>query len=376
MSSRLHPEETAVLVEPDTKVSRRPSEASNADFMLIKIVARICLTLIRRFWAFSAAALLAILLFYWLYGGIIAGLLVCFGLSGVLYQAGDRLLYHPEQPPHSRVFVPTPAIFNLPFDNLFISARDGTSLHMFLVKQQGEAAARAPTILYFHGNAGNIGHRLQNVKGLHAALGCNVALLEYRGYGRSEGSPSEEGLCMDAQAGLDYLHGRADVDSDRIIVFGRSLGGAVAVDLATRSCNKERIAAVLLENTFTSIPDIARLLFPFRAIKCLPVWFYKNQFKSGRKACRLTQPTLFLSGLSDQLIPPKMMTDLYTSCGAPVKRLARFPAGSHNETWACSDYYQTISYFLDEVLYLSRDSGRPRAESPATLVSQSSVITV
>jgi len=140
-----------------------------------------------------------------------------------------------------------------------------------------------------------------------------------------------------------------DVMCPRIIIFGRSLGGAVAVDLATRSQNKDKIAAVLLENTFTSIPDIARLLFPFRIIKWLPVWFYKNQFKSGRKACRITQPTLFLSGLSDQLIPPKMMTDLYTTCGAPVKRLARFPAGSHNETWACSDYYQTITYFLDEV---------------------------
>ena len=134
--------------------------------------------------------------------------------------------------------------------------------------------------------------------------------------------------------------------------------------ISNRSQNKEKIAAVLLENTFTSIPDIARLLFPFRLkcnssfhdscnkcscgcriIKWLPVWFYKNQFKSGRKACRITQPTLFLSGLSDQvkclkkylkrkkseislrflqLIPPKMMTDLYTTCGAPVKRLARW----------------------------------------------------
>jgi len=375
MSSRLHPEDTALLVEPDTvkPPSRRVSESTQADFMLIKIVARICLTLIRRFWAFSAAALLAICLFYWLYGGVIAFLLVCFGLSGVLYQAGDRLLYHPEQPPHSRVFVPTPTIFNLPFDNLFISARDGTQLHMFLVRQVGEAFSRAPTVLYFHGNAGNIGHRLQNVKGLYSHLGCNVALLEYRGYGRSEGSPSEEGLCMDAQAALDYLQAREDIASDRILVFGRSLGGAVAVDLATRSHNKERIAALVLENTFTSIPEIARLLFPFRIIKWLPVWFYKNQFKSGRKACRITQPTLFLSGLSDQLIPPKMMTDLYTTCGAPVKRLARFPAGSHNETWTCSDYYQTISYFLDEVLYLSRDSGRPRAESPSTLVNHSNV---
>ena len=107
--------------------------------MLIKIIARISLSLIRRFWAFSGAALLALFLFYWLYGGLLAFALVCFGLSGgshvktpeilnflflgVVYKAGDKLLYHPEQPPHSRVFVPTPAIFNLPFDNLFISSR-------------------------------------------------------------------------------------------------------------------------------------------------------------------------------------------------------------------------------------------------------------
>jgi len=379
MSSRLHPDTsdtTALLMESDKAKpvhSRRQSESTNADFMLIKIIARISLSLIRRFWAFSGAALLALFLFYWLYGGLIAFALVCFGLSGVLYKAGDKLLYHPEQPSHSRVFVPTPAIFNLPFDNLFITARDGTQLHLFLIKQPGDASKKVPTVLYFHGNAGNIGHRLLNVKGLYSSIGCNIALLEYRGYGRSEGSPSEEGIYMDAQAALDFLTTRKDLATDKIILFGRSLGGAVAIDLATRSVNKEVIAAVMLENTFTSIPDVAKILFPFKIIRCLPVWFYKNQFKSHRKACRLTQPTLFLSGLSDQLIPPRMMNDLYTTCGAPVKRLARFPAGSHNETWTAPDYYQTINYFLDEVLYLHLVSGRPRVQSPTSLVNHANV---
>jgi len=331
---------------------------------------------IRRFWAWSGAAVLSLLLFYWLYGGLLAFALVCFGVSGVLYKAGDRLLYHPDQPAHSRVFVPTPAIFGLPFENLFIRARDGVELHLFLVRRPGEAGATVPTILYLHGNAGNIGHRLLNVQGLYNSLGCNVALLEYRGYGRSEGSPSEEGLCMDAQAALDFLLARPDLASDKLVVFGRSLGGAVAVDLATRAANKERLAAVMLENTFTSIPDIARILFPFRLIKLLPVWAYKNQFRSLRKACRITQPTLFLSGLSDQLIPPRMMTELYTACGAPVKRLARFQGGSHNETWTAPDYLQTVNYFLDEVVYLHSVAGRPRLESPTSLVPHSTVHTV
>ena len=84
--------------------------------------------------------------------------------------------------------------------------------------------ASSPTVLYFHGNAGNIGHRLMNVKGFVQMLGCNVCLLEYRGYGHSDGTPSEDGFYLDAQAALDYLVGRPDVDQRKIIVFGRSLG--------------------------------------------------------------------------------------------------------------------------------------------------------
>jgi len=378
MSNRLHPEtpsDSSLLIEPESTKSevRRQSSATQADFLFIKIIARIILVLLKRFWAFSGAAILAIILFYWFYGGLFAFALVCFGLSGILYQAGDRLLFHPEQPPHSRVFVPTPTMVNLPFENLFISARDGTQLHMFLIKQDSSSSSTAPTLLYLHGNAGNIGHRLVNVKGLYTAIGCNVAVLEYRGYGRSEGTPSEEGMYMDAQAALNYLCSRADIASDRIIAFGRSLGGAIAIDLATRSENKDKLAVVILENTFTSIPEIARIIFPFKPVRCIPVWFYKNQFKSRWKCCQLSQPTLFLSGLEDQLIPPSMMTELYTACGAPVKRLARFPGGTHNETWAARDYYQTINYFLDEVLYLHRETGRPRIESPTSLVHPNNI---
>ncbi|XP_023334317.1 protein ABHD13 [Eurytemora carolleeae] len=377
MSSSIHPTDTvdtALLIESENGSERGMiGEMKNPDFMFITIIARIFIALIKRFWAFSGAALLSILLFYWLYGGVLAFLLVCFGLSGVLYKAGDRLLYHPEQPPHSRVFIPTPALFNMPFENLFIKARDGTQLHMFLIKQAEGTYHTVPTLLFLHGNAGNIGHRLVNVQGLYQNVGCNIAMLEYRGYGRSDGTPSEEGMYMDAQAGLDYLHTRADLSRDKIIVFGRSLGGAVAVDLASRSQNKERIGAVLLENTFTSIPDIARIIFPFKIIKFIPVWFYKNQFKSGKKICRLTQPTLFISGLADKLIPPKMMTSLYSGCGAPIKRLARFPDGNHNETWSCSQYYQTINYFLDEAVYLHSEPGRKRTDSPTSLVAASNI---
>ena len=114
----------------------------------------------------------------------------------------------------------------------------------------------------------------------------------------------------------------------------------------------------MLENTFTSILEIARILFPVRLIQCLPVWFYKNQFKSRWKVCRICVPVLFLSGAADQLIPVKMMTDLYNACGAEFKSLARFPGGTHNETWTCPHYYHALLYFMEEVReYENRFSG-------------------
>ena len=168
----------------------KTANTTNSDFVFIKIVARITLQLLRRFWAFSSAGVLAIILFYWLCGGFIAFGMVAFAFTGLLYHAGDRLLYHPEQPATARVFVPSPSMFGLAFENIYIKSRDHTRLHMFLVtaspttvnynrkpsagggansssQSNGNCGATSedvetaapPTILFLHGNAGNIGHR-------------------------------------------------------------------------------------------------------------------------------------------------------------------------------------------------------------------------
>eukprot|EP00095_Tigriopus_kingsejongensis_P006540 maker-scaffold515_size150689-snap-gene-0.32 protein:Tk06540 transcript:maker-scaffold515_size150689-snap-gene-0.32-mRNA-1 annotation:"abhydrolase domain-containing protein 13" len=353
----------------------RPSSSVASDFQFIKILARITLQLIRRFWAFSSATMLAILLFYWLWGGFIALLLVIFAISGILYQASDKVLYHPDQPNTSRVFIPSPSIVGLPFESIYIRSKDKTRLHLFLIKQSPEQISEAPTILFLHGNAGNIGHRLLNVKGMYSQLQCNICLLEYRGYGHSDGSPSEEGLYMDAQAGLDYLSSRSDINASKIVVFGRSLGGAVAIELSARPENREKVACLLVENTFTSIPDIARSLFDFRIVRAIPTWFYKNQFKSRWKVCKISVPVLFLSGLADALIPPKMMNELFNSCGSETKRLARFPNGNHNETWTCQQYYPAIRYFLNEVVGFVAASGHgPTPGAPVRIHTPPSVL--
>lgn len=195
---------------------------------------------------------------------------------GVLYQAQDNLLYHPEIPQHSRVYVPMPSMYGLPFEAVHIRSSDNVLLHAFWIRHAGEKGMFLPTVVYFHGNAGNMGHRLQNATGLFHTCQCNVLLVEYRGYGLSTGVPSERGFCADARAALDYLFTRHDLDLNQIVVFGRSLGGAVAIDLAANSEYSQRIMCVIVENTFTSIPDMAiELIHP--GIRYLPLLCFKNK---------------------------------------------------------------------------------------------------
>lgn len=123
----------------------------------------------------------------------------------------------------------------------------------FLIKPPNKQYARPVTILTFHGNAGNIGHRLPIARMLTNEIHCNVLMLEYRGYGLSTGNPDEKGLTIDAQTGLDYIRSRDDLKRTKIIVYGQSLGGAVSIGLVANNKGTGDIAALILENTFLSI---------------------------------------------------------------------------------------------------------------------------
>lgn len=233
------------------------------------------------------------------------------------------MLYHPEIPKHSRVYVQPPSIYNLPFETVHIRSSENVILHAFWIRHAGEKGKFVPTIIYFHGNAGNMSHRLQNAAGLFHTCQCNIFLVEYRGYGLSTGTPSEHGFRMDARAAFDYLFTRHDLDLNQIVVFGRSLGGAVAIDLAAEAEYSQRIMCVILENTFTSIPDMAVELIHIW-IKYLPLFCFKNkvnlkvkeitinglrgnehffsfQYVSLFKIQYFSTPCLFISGLADTL---------------------------------------------------------------------------
>ncbi|XP_023014030.2 abhydrolase domain containing 13-like protein Bem46 [Leptinotarsa decemlineata] len=313
------------------------------------LFSRISATLFRmvlRVWAYSGLVLVFCFLVYYMYGGIFAILLLSFAVTGILYQVQDNLIYTPELPNHSRVFVPIPSTFNLPHESIMTKTADGTQIHMYFIHQPKEKQRVAPTIIFFHGNAGNMGHRLQNCVGLYHNLHCNILLVEYRGYGLSEGSPSEEGLYMDARASIDYLYSRNDIIHSAIIVFGRSLGGAVAIDLATRKEYAGKIWCLIVENTFTSIPHMAKVLLGWRILQYFPLFFYKNKFVSYQKVKELRVPTLFISGLADTLVPPQMMKELHMSCSSSRKNLLQIPAGTHNETWQIQGYYRSLAVFL------------------------------
>jgi fermentation-respiration switch protein FrsA (DUF1100 family) len=205
-------------------------------------------------------------------------------------------------PPGARTEVPRPENFGIrEAEELSLSTPDGETLSAFLVHPPNKSQALPITILSFHGNAGNIGHRLPIAKVLAEDMQCTVLMLEYRGYGLSTGNPNEAGLRIDAQAGLDYIRNREDLQSGNIVVYGQSLGGAVAIDLVKENKATGDIKGLILENTFLSIAKmvphalpIAKYLTPL----CVDKW------RSEEMIPQITDiPILFLSGLKDEIVP-------------------------------------------------------------------------
>lgn len=165
----------------------------------------------------------------------------------------SELIYPRNIPADARTSVPKPRQFGMDdYEELHLRTPDGVSLHGYFIR----APRKRPdqfTVLMFHGNAGNIGHRVPIAKVLQEYLGCHVMMLEYRGYGLSTGVPDENGLKIDAQTGLDHLRQRGETANLKVVVYGQSLGGAVAINLVAKNEDKGDIAGLILENTFLSI---------------------------------------------------------------------------------------------------------------------------
>jgi pimeloyl-ACP methyl ester carboxylesterase len=167
------------------------------------------------------------------------------------------IIYPRNVPEDARTHVPKPSAFKIQnYEELSLRTPDEVNLHAFLVRPDNVQHDRGITVIFWHGNAGNIGHRLPIAKILAEDLGCNVFFAEYRGYGLSSGDPNEKGLNIDAQTTLDYVRQRKDLKDTKIVIFGQSLGGAVAISLVEKNQDVGDIAGLILENTFLSIRSL------------------------------------------------------------------------------------------------------------------------
>ena len=234
------------------------------------------------------------------------------------------------------------------YEDVFIRATDQVRIHAWFIKQSDERLGKAPTLVLFHGNAGNIGFRLPLFRKLYDALGCNILCVQYRGYGNSEGTPSEAGLSRDAQVAVEWLMARRDIDVARIFLYGQSLGGAVAIKTAQLFQN--RLCGVMVENTFTSIDDMVIELgtHQFKLdwignLRLFFAYFLTSHWHSLRTIQEVRTPLLFLSGLRDELIPPAHMQALHdASRMSSLRRLVPFPTGSHNVCCAHTDLFRYL----------------------------------
>eukprot|EP00817_Percolomonadidae_sp_ATCC50343_P002967 CAMPEP_0117432888 /NCGR_PEP_ID=MMETSP0758-20121206/12310_1 /TAXON_ID=63605 /ORGANISM="Percolomonas cosmopolitus, Strain AE-1 (ATCC 50343)" /LENGTH=250 /DNA_ID=CAMNT_0005223123 /DNA_START=186 /DNA_END=938 /DNA_ORIENTATION=+ len=232
---------------------------------------------------------------------------------------------------------------NVDYEPLKLKTKDGVIISTWLMKQENKDA---PTIIYFHGNAGDIAMRLPSAMQYFSLFNCHVMLVDYRGYGESEGKPTEWGLKIDAETALDAILERDDINKERIFIFGRSLGGAVALDLVAK--RHKDVAGAIIENTFTSVPDMIPSLFPYLSYLRI---FSRNKWYNSERVKELPSnfPIAFVSGQADRLIPPSMMQKLYTTCTSERKYIYKMENGTHNDTWRCVYYLDRLWSFISEV---------------------------
>ena len=243
-----------------------------------------------------------------------------------------RFIFFPE-----RELVGSPAELGLRYEEVHFPAGDGVRLHGWFVPGD-----RDITWIWFHGNAGNISHRLENLALLNQRLGVNILLFDYRGYGRSEGDISEKGTYLDAKGALEYLHTRGDVDPHRIVYYGRSLGSAVAVWLAAEHAP----LGTILESPFSSVRDMAKAAYPGLPLHLL----VRTRYDSLSLMPSVSSPVLILHGDRDDIVPISQARKLYEAAREP-KSFYTISGAAHNDTYITGGepYFDALKVFLDSL---------------------------
>lgn len=269
-----------------------------------------------------------------LFNLLITALVAYLGLILLVYLAQSRLIYFPEP---GREIVSTPDQIGLAYESVEIATANDETLHAWYVPAPDAKA----TILFFHGNAGNISHRMDYLPMFHR-LGYNTLIFDYQGYGQSSGSPSELGTYQDAIATWQFLTEEKKIAPAEIVLFGESLGGAIAAWLAA----KESPGLLVLASVFTSVPDMAEKIYPFLPVRLIARFDY-NTLESLQS---ITSPVFVAHSPQDEIVPFEHGQDLFKAAAEPKQFLTL--QGGHNngfifmrEAWA-----NALGAFIDEHL--------------------------
>ena len=255
-------------------------------------------------------------------------------LALVIFIAQPGLIYYPETGRH---IIAAPDYVGLAYEPIEISTGDGETLHGWFVP----APAAKGTMLFFHGNAGNISHRMEYLLMFHR-LGYNTFIFDYRGYGQSSGSPSESGTYLDAQSAWRYLTEAKGIPPARIVLFGESLGGAVAAWLAMN----EKPGALVLASVFTSVPDMAAKIYPFLPVRLLSRFDYNTIEYLQSVTC----PVFVAHSPQDDIVPFAHGRALYQAAPEPKQFLEL--QGGHNSGFIFmqEDWMKALGKFIDTSL--------------------------
>ncbi|OGW29390.1 MAG: hypothetical protein A2X59_11150 [Nitrospirae bacterium GWC2_42_7] len=245
--------------------------------------------------------------------GLILGYLVIVVFA---YVRQGKMLYFPMKEINE-----TPKNIGLDFEEITLKTKDGINISAWYIPAENERGV----LLFCHGNAGNISHRLDSIRIFHD-LGLSVLIFDYRGYGKSEGSPTEKGTYVDAETAWDHLVNVKNVKPEKIIIFGRSLGSAVAAETAL----KHKAGALIIESGFTSVPALGSRFFPYLPVRLISRYHYSTIEKVGK----IDIPKLFVHSPADEIIPFDHGLALYKKAKEPKEFLGI--TGGHNEGFLIS----------------------------------------
>ncbi|WWD09875.1 hypothetical protein V865_008004 [Kwoniella europaea PYCC6329] len=305
--------------------------------------------------------------------------------AGGLWFFQRHLIYPSYVPEGSRKLVPRPIELGMPYEDITLTTRDKVKIKAYVIparrnpvvadqlrslnhKQRMELGDREmekwleemgdekaieyaksrPTVVFFHANAGNMGHRVPLARKFNVEHGCNVFMLSYRGYGLSEGRPSEHGIRIDIETAMDYIKSHPILGETKIVLYGQSLGGASCLYAGSRY--RDLVSGIILENTFLSLPSLIPLVLPQLPKFLLPILLTEHwDAHHTMPLIPSTTPVLMIAGKNDDLVkPPQMIAlrHLRASAGGSLKW--KELNGGHNDTCLQPEYWSIIGDWLKE----------------------------